>query len=66
MGLSVCTVPISAIKKFITGDGTAKKADVIAGVAVKYGVITENDNEADAIALLKFVEAQKGVVVIEK
>lgn len=66
LGLPVCVVGITAIKKFLTGDGSASKADMIRGVQAKYGVITSNDNEADAIALLKFVEAQKGIAVIEK
>jgi len=41
----------TAIKKFITGKGTAKKNDVIAAVE-KLGYHPKDDNEADAVALL--------------
>ena len=46
-------VPVQAIKKFATGKGNAPKALVMAAV-VAWGYAPRDDNEADAIALLKF------------
>lgn len=44
-------VPVGTIKKFATGKGNADKAAVIAAVSL-WGFKPENDNEADALALL--------------
>lgn len=43
-------VPVGAIKKFATGKGNAKKDAMIAAVK-SWGYHTDDDNEADAIAL---------------
>ena len=50
-------VPVWTIKKFITGKGKAGKADVIAAVKA-LGHLPEDDNEADALALLHFAREQ--------
>jgi len=44
-------IPVGTIKKFITGKGNASKAQVIAAVKA-LGHNPEDDNEADALALL--------------
>ena len=50
-------VPVGTIKKFITGKGNAGKAAVIAAVKA-LGHLPEDDNEADALALLHFAREQ--------
>ena len=47
-------VPVGTIKKHITGRGNADKAAVIAGVG-RLGYKPNDDNEADALALLDLV-----------
>lgn len=44
-------VPVGTIKKFATGKGNASKQDMIDAVRDRWGVITDDHNEADAIAL---------------
>jgi crossover junction endodeoxyribonuclease RuvC len=44
-------MPVATIKKYITGKGNAKKDEVIAAVKNR-GHVVEDDNEADAIAIL--------------
>ena len=44
------------LKKFVTGSGTASKAQMIEHVAKHYGVVTADDNEADAVGLAKLAE----------
>lgn len=50
-------VPVGTIKKFITGKGNAGKQAVIAAVKT-LGHLPEDDNEADALALLHFAREQ--------
>lgn len=50
-------VPVKTIKKFITGKGNANKHDVINAV-IQLGNTPEDDNEADALALLHYVRQQ--------
>lgn len=47
-------VPVPNIKKFATGKGNAKKKDMILA-AQSMGFDPEDDNEADALCLLKYV-----------
>lgn len=44
----------SAMKKFITGIGNARKAEVIAAAKQKYGFEGKNDNICDALCLAKY------------
>ncbi|TVS86603.1 crossover junction endodeoxyribonuclease RuvC [Wolbachia pipientis] len=44
-------VPVKTIKRFITGKGNASKSEVIEAVKGK-GFIPQDDNEADALALM--------------
>lgn len=44
-------VYVSTLKKFLTGNGRAEKADMIAAINAR-GFFTQDDNEADAIAIL--------------
>jgi Holliday junction resolvasome RuvABC endonuclease subunit len=54
--IAVVDVAVPTIKKFATGHGHAAKNDMIAA-AKKFGYLGFNDNEADAICLLKYAEA---------
>ncbi len=49
--------PVVKIKKHITGKGNASKQDVILEVK-RLGYSVTDDNQADAIALLQFVEQE--------
>lgn len=51
-------VPVGTIKKFATGKGNADKAAMIEA-AKRWGHRPEDDNEADALALLHWVIAQE-------
>lgn len=53
-------VPVGTIKRFIAGKGNADKAAVIAAVKA-LGHAPADDNEADAIALLRWAIAQQSV-----
>lgn len=44
-------VPVGTIKKFTTGKGNASKQDMINAVRARWGVLTDDHNEADAVAL---------------
>jgi Holliday junction resolvasome RuvABC endonuclease subunit len=48
-------VPVSTIKKHITGKGNAKKKEIIEAVNQKYNLRVKDDNEADAIAMMGVV-----------
>ena len=52
-------VPVGTIKKHATGKGNASKDDMIAA-AVRKGFAPEDDNEADALALLDWAINQAG------
>lgn len=39
------------LKQWVTGDGQADKAAMIAAVATRWGLVTKDDNEADACGL---------------
>ncbi|WP_264953815.1 crossover junction endodeoxyribonuclease RuvC [Wolbachia endosymbiont (group A) of Endotricha flammealis] len=47
-------VPVKTIKRFITGKGNASKSEVIEAVRGK-GFFPQDDNEADALALMFYV-----------
>jgi Holliday junction resolvasome RuvABC endonuclease subunit len=47
-------IPVQTIKKHVTGKGNASKEDVIKAMRAK-GHQVEDDNEADALALLYYV-----------
>ncbi len=49
-------VPVKTIKRFITGKGNASKSEVIEAVKGK-GFIPQDDNEADALALMFYVNS---------
>lgn len=51
-------VPVTTIKKFITGKGNAKKEAVIKAIQAK-GYDVEDDNEADAMALMLYIKENK-------
>lgn len=45
------------LKKFVTGNGRAKKKDMIAAVC-EWGFNPQDDNEADALALLTYAQEE--------
>lgn len=49
-------VPPKMLKAFVAADGSANKDKVMRLVRERYGVWTENDNIADAVALARFAE----------
>ena len=53
-------VPVGTIKKFATGKGNADKAAMIAA-AQRWGGRPEDDNEADALALLHWAMSQESL-----
>lgn len=55
-GIPYSGVPVGTIKKHATGKGNANKEAMIAA-AVARGFAPVDDNEADALALLHFVES---------
>jgi hypothetical protein len=60
-GIAYEGVPVSTIKRFITGKGNADKSAVIAAVRAR-GFQPADDNEADAIAILLWaIETNGGV-----
>jgi len=49
------SVPVTTLKKFMTGKGNASKNDMIAAVGVTRGYYPDDDNEADALAVAMYV-----------
>jgi Holliday junction resolvasome RuvABC endonuclease subunit len=45
------------IKKWLTGNGRAKKQDMIRWVRERFSVWTDDDNTADAVAVMEFVRS---------
>lgn len=56
------SVPVGAIKKFATGKGNAGKPEMIRAVQ-GWGYVVEDDNHADALALLHLKAAELDVPV---
>ena len=54
-------VPVGTIKKYATGKGNAGKDEMIAA-AIAAGYVPEDDNAADALHLLRYVESVNGVL----
>lgn len=46
-----CGFPVGTIKKHATGRGNANKEDMLNACMNKYGKVTNDDNEADAVAI---------------
>lgn len=61
--IPVCGLNISEIKKFVTGNGKAKKTEMIAAIK-KQGFAVANDNEADAISIFFTGIAKKSLLQI--
>ena len=57
-GVPYVGVPVGTIKKHATGSGSAKKADMIAAMTAA-GFAPQDDNHADALALLLYGIAQE-------
>jgi crossover junction endodeoxyribonuclease RuvC len=56
-GIPCVGVPVGTIKKFATGRGNASKMEVLMAVEKRWGVLAQDDNEADAIALLEYARS---------
>lgn len=63
-GIPYQGVPVGEIKKDATGKGNASKSDMIFA-AKSWGFNPKDDNEADALALLRWRLAQKTTTVKE-
>ena len=50
----------ATLKKFATGSGRAGKGDVVAAVMVRWGIGAQDDNEADAVALVQWAKEEVG------
>lgn len=57
MGAEHTAVHTATLKKWLTGSGNAKKPEMMAAVAARWCAV-ETDDEADAIALLHYVETE--------
>lgn len=57
-GIPLVGVPVGTIKKFATGKGNASKMEVLMAVEKRWGVLPQDDNEADAIALLEYARSE--------
>lgn len=55
-GIPFSSVPVGTIKKHFTGNGAASKNAVIAQAFRTYGLFPDDDNHADALALLKYAQ----------
>lgn len=53
-GIPFAMVAPGTLKKFVTGNGAAKKDEVIASIHAQWKVLAENSDEADALALAMF------------
>jgi crossover junction endodeoxyribonuclease RuvC len=50
-GIPVVEVPPSTLKKYVAGNGQAKKNSICGHIVKRFDVLIEDDNEADAFAL---------------
>ena len=62
-GIEHSAVWASTLKKWTAGKGNASKADMLEAVARRWGRRVDDDNEADAVALLHYALAE--IVPIE-
>lgn len=64
MGVGLTKYPTivapTALKKFITGKGTAKKNEILLGVFKRWGADFSDDNEADSYGLARVASALDG------
>jgi Holliday junction resolvasome RuvABC endonuclease subunit len=57
-GIEHSAVHSATLKKFATGRGNAKKPEMIEAARVRFGYQGEDDDEADALALLHFARVE--------
>jgi crossover junction endodeoxyribonuclease RuvC len=51
LDINAITISPKSLKKFATGNGNAKKEDVMAAITEKWGYVASTNDEADAYAL---------------
>lgn len=56
-GVEFVLVHPTSLKAWLTGSGRAKKSQMVKAVETQFGISCMDHNEADAIAILKYVEA---------
>lgn len=56
-GLDLLVVPPASLKLFTAGNGNADKDQILYAVKTVWGFETDDDNEADAVALAQFARA---------
>jgi Holliday junction resolvasome RuvABC endonuclease subunit len=66
IGAEVRWVNPSSLKKFATGNGRAKKPDMIRAAKVHYGIDTDDDNIADALHVAAYVRLDRPRVAKRK
>lgn len=52
-GIPLLIVAPKQLKKFVTGHGSASKAQMMKAVGEHYGILTDDDNIADAVGLVQ-------------
>ena len=57
-GYDVLVVPPTTLKMFVTGNGRAKKPEVMQGIADVWGYKVQQHDEADAFGLMKLGQAR--------
>ena len=60
IGAEFRTIPPSTLKKYATGNGHAKKPQMIAACKTLLGIETDDDNIADALWVLNWARGFKG------
>ena len=65
LGIDITEIPITRIKKYITGKGNAKKIDVINALRENHNILKTNDNECDAIAAYLYLKSLDAVATVE-
>lgn len=55
-GFPLCVVPPKTVKKFVTGNGNAKKQQMMQTVMNRWGFKASTDNLADACGMSKFAQ----------
>lgn len=66
LGISYIEVAPTALKKFVTGKGNAKKELMLLEVYKRWGIDCETNDEADAVGLGMYGLAVNGLITVPK